>query len=238
MLINADFKSLEIVVAGELSKDKVLAKELIEKQDIHLNNQNAFGLPSRLIAKVFGFRLLYGGSAYSYANDPDFQVVSTSQQFWQEVIDKYYAKYQGIARWHQELIREAQSTGKIEIFTGRYFPIEPDYRKREPWPLTIIKNYPVQSAGADLVMLARLEANKRLKASGLEYKLISTIHDSIVADAPEYCAKEVGTILYDSIEYVPTLCKQVFGYEFKLPLTSGVQIGPNKKDMVEIKFDK
>ena len=85
-------------------------------------------------------------------------------------------------------------------------------------------------------MLARLEAAKRLKASGLEYKLISTIHDSIVADAPEDCAKDVGKILYDSIEYVPTLCKQVFGYEFKLPLTSEVQIGPNKRDMEEVKF--
>lgn len=241
MIINADVKSLEVVVAAELSGDKVLSQEIKDKVDIHDTNRVAFSLgegkPGRLIAKIFKFRLIYGGSAYSYANDSDFQGVSTSQQFWQEVIDKYYAKYQGIQRWHQELIREAQSTGRLEIPSGRHYPIKPDYRKREPWPLTIIKNYPVQGFGADLVMLARLEANKRLKESGYEYKLISTIHDSIVADAPEQYAEAVGRILYDSIKEVPKLCKQVFGYDFSLPLTSEVQIGPNKKDMVEVKFD-
>lgn len=240
MLVNADVKGLEVVVAAELSGDKVLCQEIIDKVDIHEVNRDRFklgeGKPGRLIAKIFKFRLIYGGSAYSYANDSDFNGVSTSEKFWQNVIDQYYSKYQGIAEWHKELLREAQSNGRLEIPSGRFFPITPDYKKREPWPLTIIKNYPVQGFGADLVMLARLEANKRLKESGLEYKLISTIHDSIVADAPESCAKDVGKILYDSIEYVPTLCKQVFGYEFKLPLTSEVQIGPNKKDMKDLTF--
>lgn len=105
------------------------------------------------------------------------------------------------------------------------------------WPITVIKNYPVQGFGADLVMLARLEASKRLKASGLEYKLISTIHDSIVADCPSENVESVGRILNDSIEYVPTLCKQVFGYDFSLPLTSEVQYGPNKKELVDLKFN-
>jgi len=105
------------------------------------------------------------------------------------------------------------------------------------WPITVIKNYPVQGFGADLVMLARLEAKKRLRASGLEYALVSTIHDSIVADCPSEYVQEVGKILNDSIEYVPTLCKQVFGYDFSLPLTSEVQYGPNKKEMVDLKLN-
>ena len=83
-------------------------------------------------------------------------------------------------------------------------------------------------------MLARLEARKRLRSAGMDCKLISTIHDSIVADCPSNIVLEVGKILNDSIEYVPTLCKQVFGYEFSLPLTSEVQYGPNKKDMKDL----
>lgn len=259
MLVNADVKSLEVVVAAELSKDTTLSQELINKVDIHDANRVAFNLgdgkDGRLIAKIFKFRLIYGGSAYSYANDPDFQKVSSSEKFWQEVIDKYYTKYQGIRRWHQELIREAQSTGKLTIPSGRYYPITPDYSKKEPWPLTIIKNYPVQGFGSDLVMLARLEVRKRLLESGYRvflpwgyfsgnYKpqendalLISTIHDSIVVDTPKQNAEHVGRILYESIASVPSLCKKVFNYDFKLPLTSEVQIGPNKKEMVELKFD-
>jgi hypothetical protein len=50
-------------------------------------------LPSRLIAKTFVFRLIYGGSAFSYANDPEFTGVSSDPDFWQSVIDEFYTKY-------------------------------------------------------------------------------------------------------------------------------------------------
>lgn len=243
-LVNADVKGLEVVVAAELSGDKILKQEILDKVDIHETNRDRFklgeGKPGRLIAKIFKFRLIYGGSAYSYANDSDFQGVSRSQKFWQNVIDEYYAKYTGIKEWHDHIIHTAQQTGKLEIPSGRFFPIVPLVNKWNgsmDWPITVIKNYPVQGFGADLVMLARLEARKRLQASTAEFKLISTIHDSIVVDCPSECVNGVGRILSDSIEAVPALCKQVFGYDFSLPLTSEVQYGPNKKEMKDLIFD-
>jgi len=236
MLINCDVKGLEVVVAAELSGDEVLCKEIIDKVDVHGENQKAFGLPTRLIAKTFKFRLIYGGSAYSYANDSDFIPVSRDQKFWQDVIDRYYAKYVGIQQWHTQLIVEAQRNGKLEIPSGRHFPIVPDFTKRDPWPITIIKNYPVQGFGADLVMLARLEIFKRIREEGLECKLVSTIHDSIVGDCPEHELQHIARIMFDAIEKIPLLCKQVFGYEFKLPLTSEIQYGMNKKDMQDLTF--
>ena len=224
-----------------MSGDKILKQEIIDTVDIHETNRDRFSLgegkAGRLIAKIFKFRLIYGGSAYSYANDSDFQDVSRSQKFWQNVIDEYYNKYIGIKAWHEQLIQTAQQAGRLEIPSGRFFPISPLVNKWNgglDWPITVIKNYPVQGFGADLVMLARLEANKRLKASGLEYRLVSTIHDSIVADCPTSCVGAVGRILYDSIEAVPALCKKVFGYDFSLPLTSEIQVGKNKKEMVDL----
>ena len=56
MWVNADVKSLEIVAVAFLSQDPVLIREILDGEDIHGNNQKAFGLPSRLIAKVFVFR--------------------------------------------------------------------------------------------------------------------------------------------------------------------------------------
>ena len=105
------------------------------------------------------------------------------------------------------------------------------------WPITVIKNYPVQGFGADLVMLARLQARKRLLHEGLRSTLVSTIHDSIVADVRSEQTERVGRILKQAVEEVPALCKQVFGYDFSLPLTAEVQYGPNKKDMKELTFD-
>lgn len=253
-IINVDFKSLEVVVAAELSKDEVLCKELINKDDIHEINRAAFSLggeayregesneaavtrkKGRLVAKILKFRILYGGGAYSFAHDPDFMGVSTSEDYWQEVIDKYYSKYHGVAQWHKRLLTTAQETGKLELPNGRYFPIVPDYQKREPWPLTIIKNYPVQGLGSDLVMLARLRAKQLLKESGLEALLNCTIHDSIVVDAPSKNVVPVAHILQQSVEDVPRLCKQVWNYDFSLPLTCELSSGPNKRDLKELKL--
>jgi DNA polymerase-1 len=179
---------------------------------------------------------LYGATDYGYANDSDFVDVSRDRKFWADVIEKYYTKYRGIAQWHKDLILEAQTTGRLEIPSGRHYPIVPDYTKREPWPLTIIKNYPVQGFGADLVMLARLEARRRLREAAIVCDLISTIHDSIVADTPSENVEQVGRILFESIEAVPALCKKVFDYDFSLPLTSEVQYGMNKKEMKELTF--
>lgn len=235
MLINADVKGLEVVVAAQLSGDKTLSQEILDKEDIHANNQAAFSLPSRLIAKVFKFRLIYGGSAYSYAHDPDFMGVSTSEKYWQDVIDRYYGKYWGIANWHRRIISEAQLTGKLTVPSGRYYPFTPNYSKRDPWPITKIKNYPVQGFGADLVMLARLEVFKQLREQGLtEAKMVSTIHDSIVVDCPEEMCYTISMLLKNAIEKVPSLCKQVWDYDFALPLTCEVQKGLNKLEMEEV----
>jgi DNA polymerase-1 len=254
LLVNADVKGLEVVVAAELSQDKILCQEVIDGVDIHEVNRDRFKLggqrfvvgetkeaaaerkQGRLIAKIFKFRLIYGGTAYSYANDSDFMGVSSSEKFWQKIIDEYYEKYKGIRAWHTTLIDTAIRQGQLEIPSGRFYPITPDYSKKNPWPHTIIKNYPVQGFGADLVMLARLQAAKRLRMATVKSVLISTIHDSIVADCPEEEVETVGRILMESVQAVPNLCKKTFGYDFKLPLTAEVQYGPNKRDMKDLTF--
>jgi len=160
--------------------------------------------------------------------------VSSDEKFWQEVIDNYYKKYSGIREWHNKLIYEAQSTGRIVIPSGRYYPIIPDFTKRNPWPLTIIKNYPVQGFGADLVKLARLRARQLL--GEVDALLVSTIHDSIVADTRSNQVERVARSLLEAVEDVPRLCKEVWGYDFKLPLTAEVQYGKNKADMEQFVF--
>lgn len=238
MLINCDVKGLEVVVAAQLSGDRVLGQEIIDKVDIHDTNRVAFGLgegkAGRLVAKIFKFRLIYGGSAYSYANDPDFMGVSRQEVFWQGVIDRYYTKYYGIAEWHKEICRLAMEDGRLTIPSGRYYPFTLDQRGNVP--TTKIKNYPVQGFGADLVMLARLEASKLLRKFVPEYKMVSTVHDSIVVDTPDKYRGDVAHILKSAVENVPGLCKQVWNYDFQLPLTCEVQYGPNKKEMLDFVF--
>lgn len=87
-------------------------------------------------------------------------------------------------------------------------------------------------------MLARIEAYKRLKASGLEFVMICTIHDSIIVDTPSENVYTIGCILRDAINAVPRLCQETFGYAFSLPLTSEISVGPNKLALKEILLEE
>ena len=235
MLINADVKSLEVFVAADLSDDRTLKRELLDRIDLHTLNQERFKLPDRVTAKRFIFKLLYGATAYGYSQDADFINVGYSEKTWQRVIDEFYNKYTGIAKWHTSIIQRAKSDGMLEIPTGRYY----NYRPKQSaygwkWPLTTIKNYPVQGFGAELVKLARVHFWQKLQESGLEALFIQTIHDSLVCDVPLKNVEIVCKLLKDSIEYTPTLCLEWFNYKFSLPIWCEISVGPNKFDMKEI----
>jgi DNA polymerase I-like protein with 3'-5' exonuclease and polymerase domains len=235
MIVNADAKALEWFGAVYLSKDKKGYEEIWNEVDQHTMNQNDFGLPSRLIAKKFVFRLIYGGSAYSYANDNDFVDVSRSEEFWQDVIDKFYKKYSGIKIWHEALMLEAMSSGRVCIPTGRHFPFRPvDGKKGPKWPRTQILNYPVQGFGADLMVLARYILKRELFGkSGV--KFICTVHDSIVWDVVDSEVDSVVETIFKSWESIPQEFQKWFGVPLDLPPKVEVGVGPNWKDLKEIK---
>lgn len=237
MLINADAKSLELVAAAYLSQDKVLMNEIINKVPLHDDNQKRFNLPERVIAKVFVFRLIYGGSAYSYSVDPDFASVGFSQKKWQETIDSFYEKYPQLAAWHIKIVQDAIRYGYIVNPTGRQFDFVPfetpggDLK----WPRTQILNFPVQSLGADLVMLARISFWNRARKLDLKALLISTVHDSIVVDCPDDEVDIVCQLFHDVFRDIPENFKRMFGVEFNLPMTAEVLIGRTMGDMKEWK---
>ena len=241
MLINADVKSLEVVTAAYLSQDRILCSEVRDGVDFHELNQRRFNLPSRTIAKIFKFKLIYGAQAWGYAHDSDFIDVSTDQTFWQKVIDEYYRKYSGMRGWHNTLIQDAIKLGVYKSPTGRIYsyPAQDVAVRNWFWRPKIL-NYPVQGLGADLVMLARISFWNRLKS--LNYwefvKLCSSVHDSIVVDvdnSKELCYT-ISKMLKECVEEVPTLFKKHFNLEFNLPLSAEVKIGKDLKNMEVYRF--
>ena len=232
MLIQADAKALEWLVAVYLSQDETGIKEITANVDQHTDNQQRFGLPSRLIAKTFVFRLIYGGSAYSYANDNDFKDVSKSEKFWQKVIDEFYTKYKGLARWHESLMQEATTTGMLRMPTGRVYHYRPEERRGDlVWPRTTILNYPVQGTGADIMCIARVSFARRFLQGGISGKLISTVHDSIVVDVEDHEVDKVCKMIHSVFDDIPMNFKRIFGTEFNLPARCEVEYGPDLKNM-------
>lgn len=183
--------------------------------------------------------LIYGGSAYAYANDVEFKGVSTSEKFWDEVITKFYTKYNGLQRWHQKICTQVRQTGRLEVPSGRIYTFTPEQSyKGLKWPDTKIKNYPCQGFGADLVLLARLHAYHAVQRAGLqdEVLFVCTVHDSIVVDTPSKHVDTVAKILYNAVAAIPAQCERLFGYTIGVPMTSEVHVGPTKGNMDEYKF--
>lgn len=232
MLLQADAKALEWVCATYLSQDPVAYEEIWNNADQHTDNQQRFGLPSRLIAKTFVFRLIYGGSAYSYANDPNFKDIG-GEKYWQTVIDQFYEKYRGLGEWHRRIFDEAKRDRKLTMPTGRVYYYEPEIKfNKENWPRTKILNYPVQGLGADLMAIARVSLFNRLKdKEGI--KFVNTVHDSIILDFDQNICDNISIVnLVDKcFNDVPKNFEKLFGKEFNLPMRVECQVGPTWGDM-------
>lgn len=219
MLISCDVKGLEVVTAAYLSNDAVLRKEVLNRVDIHANNQADLKLPSRLIAKVFIFRMVYGGSAYGFVKDPDFAELKYSEKQWNKVIENFYEKYYGMKKWHTQLVRDILRDGIYTSPTGRQY----NYNKlikeySEYYYLPKFKNYPVQGLGADIVMMARIILFRRLMRNQMKSKMVNTIHDSIIFDTPTEEKEDLLKLIDSVFVELPAALNKAFDINFDLPL--------------------
>lgn len=240
MLVQADASQLqpEWRTLLYLAKDEVGIKEVLEKQDAHSLNQTAFELPSRLIAKIYLFSTIYRAKGWSFANDPDFMHVSTDPKYWDSVSEKFYKKYHGIDRCHHEWAEQVIKGKDIIGPFGRDWTIPMKRNKMSgnleiPW--TVLTNYPVQGTGADIMMLARISFARRFKASGINAKLISTVHDSIIVDVRnESDIQPIVNMFHQVFDDIPTNIQRIFKIDWNIPMDCECKIGKDMKNMTKI----
>ena len=235
MLIQCDASQLEWRVAVELSKDSVALSEILNKEDTHSKNQQAFSLPSRLISKIYLFRTIFRGSGFAFANDPEFMHVSSSPKYWDDVNEKFYTKYYGLDSWHKSLAEKVVAGETIHGPLGRFWNISmtTDWKGQLKLPWTIFTNYPVQGTAADVMSIARVSFFNRIKKMGLTHTilLVSSVHDSIVVDAPIQYLGKITELFMEVFADLQVNIKKLFNYDWKTPLTCEVKWGMNMKDM-------
>lgn len=212
-----------------LSNDPVGIREINDKVDAHTANQETFALPSRHIAKIYLFRTIFRGSGWSFANDSDFNHVSDSPDFWDDVNRKFYTKYAGLDKWHHDLARIVAARQPIRSPIGREWLIPMEMGGNIPW--TKLSNYPVQGTCADIMTVGRITLFNRLRKLNLETKLVSTVHDSIVLDAPNHEVDIVAKTAVESFDDIPKNFKKLWGITLPIPFPGEVKVGPNLKDL-------
>ena len=176
---------------------------------------------------------MYGGQAYSYAHDSDFNHISRDEKYWKNVIDEFYVKYKVISQWHDSLVRTVLNTGQLVMPTGRVYDFDrAEVARRTFLHRPKILNYPVQGLGADLVSIGRVTMWKRLRKAGLPVLFTSTVHDSVDLDIPsDVCYNSVCKIVKDSIESIPQNFYNLFNIKFDLPVTCELGYGTNLGDL-------
>jgi DNA polymerase I-like protein with 3'-5' exonuclease and polymerase domains len=240
MLVQCDASQLEWRTILQLAQDEVGIAEIVGGEDTHSKNEKAFHLPSRLIAKIYLFRTIFRGSGYSFANDPDFMHVSASPKFWDDLNEKFFAKYYGINNCHYKW-KDLVVNGKpIVSPLGRSWTIGMgrDWRGELKIPWTMLTNYPVQGTGADVMMLVRIMAYKRIKSDSLLSSFVvfvSTVHDSIVVDVPADCIQAVVDIFHSCFRDLRKTIWNNFKYDWNVPMDCECKVGLNMKDMKKVK---
>lgn len=183
--------------------------------------------------------MIFGGTAYTYSHDPDFTDVSSSEKYWQKVIDRFNEKYYGWNSWWTKLIQEATTTGQVmNPATKRTYVYTPkkNYRGDLVWPETTIKNYIVQGLAADIMSIARVSFMKRFKDANIDGVMVNTVHDSIVVDVRESEVENTSKLFFSVFDDIPDNFKRIFGTEFTLPVRCEVSVGNNMKELEEVKF--
>lgn len=246
MLAVYDAKQLEWRAIAHLAKDQIAIKEICDGLDFHKDNQQTFGLPSRLIAKIFLFRNIYcplwiiDRTAYAYSVDNNFKHVG-GRKFWRNAIEKFYDKYQGIYRYHVALKNEAVNTGQIVSATGRVYEIQPRIRGGTlQWPDSDIANWPVQGFSADLMSLIRVSAYRRLKAEREAQRVffVNTVHDNLVLDLRTDVrhAVEISKIVKGAFQDCGNNYEKIYGPPLLVPMDCDAKLGINYGWTHEIKL--
>lgn len=226
-ILEADMAQLEFRAAAFLSQDGVAIEEVSTGFDVHAYTAKVItdaGQPTdRQTAKAHTFAPLYGATGFGRTK---------AEAAYYEHFTK---KYQGVARWHSALAKEALSTGIIKTPSGREFAFPDVVRKASGRVshFTQIKNYPVQSfATADIVPLALIHIDDLL--SGMQSCIVNTVHDSIVIDVHPEEEEKVISIIDQTNNVLSELITTRWGITFNVPLLLESKIGPNWLDTKDV----
>lgn len=156
----------------------------------------------RFRAKAVNFGILYGMSAFSLSQDLKISVYDA-----QKYIDRYLNHYQGIEKYMKNLVESAKNNGFVETLFGRrrYLPElnSSNFMLRSSGE-RIARNMPIQGTAADIIKIAMINVNKKLKNK--KSRLILQVHDELIVETHESELDEVKNMLKFEMENAVKLC--------------------------------
>jgi len=226
-MISADYSQIELRVLAHLSQDPLLIEAFTRDEDIHSRTaQENFGVPPglqnhehRRMAKAINYGVIYGLSSFGLAGR-----TGTSRTEAQRYIDTYFERYSKVKDYLEGLVEQARTTGRVRTAFGRLRPMpeinSPDVQARNRAEREAM-NTPLQGTAADLMKLAMVKTQKRLEREKMQTRMILTVHDELVFEAPEPEVVQAQAIVREEMEGA---------YSMRVPLKVDLGEGQNWKE--------
>lgn len=206
VLCDADYSQIELRVLADISNDKNMIEAFNTGVDIHtLTASEVFNIPQQMVlpimrsrAKAVNFGIVYGIGAFSLAKD-----IGVTRAEADRYIKGYLATYPGVDSYMTEAIAKAKEDGFVTTLFGRrrYLPeLSSSNGMLRSFGERVARNAPIQGTAADIIKLAMINVNKRLKKELPYAHLILQVHDELIVECPESQKDEATKILCEEME--------------------------------------
>ncbi len=211
VLVDADYSQIELRLLAHMSGDQAMIDGFNSGVDIHtVTASQVFSLPQdavppelRRAAKAVNFGIVYGISAYSLSEDIHVTVAQAK-----EYMEKYFEHYSGVRAYMARVVERGREDGYVSTLYGRrrWLPeLKSSNFNTRSFGERVALNMPIQGTAADIIKLAMIKVDARLRAENLEARLVLQVHDELIVECPEGEAEQVKALLQEEMEGVAAL---------------------------------
>lgn len=229
VMLSADYSQIELRIMAHLSGDKTLLQSFQHHEDVHRRTAaEVFGMlpeqissEQRRYAKTINFGLIYGMSEYGLAKALGIDSASAKM-----FIQRYFARYTGVADYMQRTKEQAQAMGYVETLFGRRLYLPDIFAKNAMARAAAERaaiNAPMQGTASDLIKLAMIDVAQFLHSGSLKSRLVMQVHDELVLEVFEPELELLKAKL-------PEIMANIGVDKLAVPLLAEVGVGSNWDD--------
>ncbi len=224
VLVDADYSQIELRILAHVTGDEHMQQAFRSGQDIHRSTAaRIYGIPQSEVtprvrsgAKAINFGIMYGKGAYSLSKDIGVTVKEADA-----FLKNYLAAFPSVSSYMDKTIADARANGYVSTLFGRRRAL-PELNSNShnirASGERMARNTPIQGTAADVIKLAMVRVWKRLRDEKMESRLILTVHDELIVEAPEAEAEKAAQILREEMEGC---------VHYAVPLSTDVHTGKN-----------
>ncbi len=218
-LLSSDYSQIELRVLAHISNSRSLKNAFINGEDIHTHvASDIFDVPEnevtknmRRTAKAVIFGIVYGISGYGLGENLD---ISPNEA--KKYIEKYLTLYPEVNEYMTEIVKKAKETSSVRTLLNRKRTIDElnntNYMIRQMGE-RIALNTPIQGTAADILKLAMIRIDEKLKEDNLKTKMLLQVHDELIFDVPD-----------DELNIIIDIVREIMENVYKLSVPLKVEI--------------